>query len=133
MAKRKKTIDIKEPGIPPTAQEDDIFSKARHPETDYTLGTWAGKVQYRCRRCAFDTLDWARMQAHLLEHSPQPPAPAPSPILVADKRGNEVAAGAPAHDVAVPEGEEYEIELEEIGSTVGEDGNEHKTFTLKED
>lgn len=56
----------------------------------YTVGQWAGHPQFRCKECAFDTLDLDVMLEHLLRvHSvialnesappsePSPPTPLP--------------------------------------------------------
>ncbi len=69
------------------------------PRLPWTMGTWAGLAQWRCRVCPFDALSEAEMVAHVAAHvaarsetglsvSMEPPA-GPSGVLVADKYGNE--------------------------------------------
>jgi hypothetical protein len=50
----------------------------------YTLGSWKGITQYRCKRCPFDTLNLEDMQAHINARH----APAPSRIV--DRFGNQL-------------------------------------------
>lgn len=98
-------------------------------ELAYVVGNWAGLPHFSCVHCGFDTLDEAAMLEHIEAHrlgtvnlppdlTPNP-TPAPSPFST-----NENGEGGQA-DV-------FEVELEEIGSIVDEQGDEHKTFTVKE-
>jgi len=50
-------------------------------EIGYTIGQWAGKEQYLCRECAFDTLELDVMLEHLLRvHSVIASTPIPPPF-----------------------------------------------------
>lgn len=90
----------------------------------YEVGTWAGLPQWRCLLCGFDTLDEQAMLEHAGEHAGSPQRVDLTP-----------EQNPPLPFPAVEGGEEegvFEVELKEIGSTVDEQGNEHKTFTVKE-
>ena len=88
-------------------------------------------MHYQCTLCPFDVLDdEEQMLEHIqMNHRPHSaPRRAPS-ILVADRRGNDVT------DQDAADGELnnlFEVELKEVGSTTDEQGNEHKTYTIKE-
>jgi len=59
-------------------------------ERPYTIGTWRGFTQWRCKFCPWDTLEG---EAAILEHlrSAHAPSPEPkSPILIADKHGRQI-------------------------------------------
>lgn len=61
---------------------------ATEPE-HYSVGSWNGMVQYRCRLCAFDALDRGTIDRHHRErHAPPPPPPAPSRPRLLDRFGN---------------------------------------------
>lgn len=64
----------------------------------YTIGSWAGHIQYQCALCAFDCLDDEQdILTHIQEtHMPNPATRPPSGILIADKRGNEIQPEAQA-------------------------------------
>ncbi|RJP53624.1 MAG: hypothetical protein C4583_04360 [Anaerolineaceae bacterium] len=128
MAKKRETP----PPPPPQIKEHDLERGEAHEmlrklkEPAYLVGTWAGLRQYRCLSCEFDTLDenamFEHIEAHRLGTVNQPPAdPTPSPSP------NATSAFGEGDDAEV-----FEVELREIGSTVDEQGNEHKTFTVKE-
>jgi len=78
-------------------------------EQPFTLGQWKQYTTYKCKYCKFDTTEeevaWAHYQQHLRRGSPpQETQPAPSPILVADKRGREVQPAEPPVEIlAEPE------------------------------
>ena len=55
-------------------------------EDHYRLGAWKGIPVYYCAHCPFDTMDEAALLAHYQTYH----APAPSPVLIADKRGHEI-------------------------------------------
>lgn len=63
------------------------------PEPEhYSVGSWNGMVQYRCRLCAFDTLEREAIDRHHRErHAPPPPPPAPSRPPLFDRFGNPLA------------------------------------------
>jgi hypothetical protein len=53
-------------------------------EIGYTIGQWAGHEQYRCKKCAFDTLDLDVMLSicwgtSVIASAPLPFRPHPSP------------------------------------------------------
>jgi hypothetical protein len=67
-------------------------------EIGYTIGQWAGHEQYRCKKCAFDTLELDVMLDHLLRvHSVIASAPLPFPTSppapLQDGEGSERADG----------------------------------------
>ena len=105
-----------------TQSRGDASQKIKAEARTYEVGTWAGFPQWKCLLCAFDTLDEDAMIAHAEAHrdgtwnQTPPPEPNPPPL---PQREEEL-------------GEVFEVELKEIGSTVDEQGNEHKTFTVKE-
>lgn len=119
MARKNKKKPVREVMIeaPPTAETE-----------DYTIESWGGKPKYCCKLCPFDTLELGRMQAHIDMHLPEPPRPGGVPV--GDKRGNDVTARI---SETKEESEVIEVGLEEISSNVDEDGDEHKTFTMKEE
>lgn len=116
MAKKQKAESGRKSNLTPSP-----FPEGKQDIATYVIGTWAGLPQWRCLLCAFDTLDEQEMIEHAEAHGlgtaifpPEPPPLDPAP----DKEGEEA-------DV-------FEVELKEIGSTVDKQGNEHKTFTVKE-
>jgi hypothetical protein len=115
---KKKTVSMNPPAG--TSQVPVDIGEGTATTTPYTVGTWAGKTQYRCVLCAFDTLDEDAIFAHIETHRLGTPPPTPPQIQSTDlERGEEVE-------------EVFEVELEEVSSTIDEQGKEHKTFTLKE-
>lgn len=120
MVKRKKAEEAKAPEIPEASE-------------GYEVKQWVGKLLYICKTCKFDVLDDERkMLEHIQsQHRPRPvPRRAPS-VLVADKRGNDVTNQAAGEDDGNLN-HMFEVELEEVESTIDEQGNEHKTYTIKE-
>lgn len=113
-----------------------LLPQGDNVSAEYEIGMWAGKPHYRCLLCKFDTLNEDVMLGHIRAmHRPRfIPERAPS-VLVADKRGNDVTSLTPSPS---PEGrggaedEMFEVELKEVESTIDEQGNEHKTYTIKE-
>lgn len=100
---------------------------------EYEVGEWAGRAHYRCRLCAFDVVDSElNMLAHIqLKHRPRRvPRRAPS-VFVADKRGNDVSDTVVDDEDGGLNGV-FEVELKEVDSTIDEQGNEHRTYTIKE-
>lgn len=53
----------------------------------YTMGTWRGMRQWKCKLCPWDTLEG---EAKMLEHIASAHKPPPSPILIADKGGRQI-------------------------------------------
>lgn len=101
------------------------------PTKEYTAGEWAGHAHYQCSLCPFDVLDdEGKMLEHIqLKHRPHAaPRHAPS-VFLADKHGNDVTDQvADAGDL----NNVFEVELKEVGSSTDEQGNKHKTYTIKE-
>lgn len=85
--------------------------------TPYTVGLWAGKKQWRCLLCAFDTLDENAMFEHIDTHR----------LGLAQVRTDDDIRQDRDGETDV-----FEVELEEIDSTKDELGNDHKVFTIKE-
>lgn len=114
----EQAVELQEPEPVPVVEE-------------YTKGAWAGHDHYQCNLCPFDVLDDEdQMLGHIqMKHRPHSaPRHVPS-VLVADKRGNDVT------DQVAEDGELnnlFEVELKEVNSTTDEQGNEHKTYTIKE-
>jgi len=95
MGKRKSKV---EPVAEPDMQEE-IFEEAEEiwaeaepsppppgEEKPYILGTWAGRTQWKCKLCPWDTL---RGEAAMLQHIATKHAPPKPRILIADKSGRE--------------------------------------------
>lgn len=60
-------------------------------ERPFILNKWNGLTQWRCRFCAWDTLDGeAEAMDHYIARHAAPVAPAPSPILRVDRFGRPV-------------------------------------------
>lgn len=86
-----------EPGSPilATADPNEEVLHANTPEEEgevFELGRWGEFPQWRCRECAWDTLEGeeAFMEHYRAVHLPAPEAPRPSIIPIADRFGNEV-------------------------------------------
>lgn len=107
---------------------------------EYVSGTWKGIEHYRCELCNYDSFHEKAVLEHLvsrhnseaalerlveLEKSMTPP-PALTP--------SAADAAPPPIAPQLEEGSEdvFEVELKEVGSTVDAQGNEQKTFTIKE-
>src|SRR5574341_2047842 len=82
MAKKKavssEPLSVKQPTTPPTQE---VTTKG--DELPYTIGSWAGKPQYQCKHCEFDSLNFDVMLEHLIVvHVVVPikePTPPPAP------------------------------------------------------
>lgn len=100
---------------------------------EYTKGMWAGRAHYQCKLCTYDVLDnEEKILEHVqLMHHPRPVPKRASSVLVADKRGNDVTHQAASEDDG-DLNQMFEVELKEVESTTDEQGNEHKTYTIKE-
>ncbi len=61
-------------------------------EVGYTVGSWKGIVQYRCTKCAFDTVEGEQaMLEHIRKaHTPPPPPVVTLPLV--DRYGNPIRA-----------------------------------------
>ncbi|MFZ5856782.1 MAG: hypothetical protein ACOYZ6_08125 [Chloroflexota bacterium] len=107
-----------------TQSHGDALQTAESEARTYEVGTWAGLPQWRCSLCGFDTLDEQAMlehaEAHRLQAQNPPPSPTPDPSPNSENLGRGELE------------EVFEVELKEIDSTFDEQGNEHKTFTIKE-
>lgn len=100
------------------------------PAALYEVKDWKGKVLCVCPLCGFDTLVKIKMLQHLVgKHDSElalvalvdmeKDSPSPLPPLP-EGRGEEQP------------GDVFEVELVEIGSAMDAQGNEHKTFSVKE-
>ena len=128
MVKRKEKNRQVPPPAPPQIEEHNLERGVDATTTPYEVGSWSGLPQYRCLLCKFDTLNEDTIFKHIEETHQLGKQQSPS-VLVADKRGNDVT------DQVSSEGDlngMFEIELKEVSSTTDEQGNEHKTFTIKE-
>lgn len=111
MAKSKKKSSKQKAVSSAQPAASDEQNKAEAP---YELGAWSGMPLYKCKLCRFDTLSQEKIIAHLEEH-----------------RLGKISTQQQPPSQEVP-GEVYEIELKEIDSNVDQDGNVHKTYTVKE-
>jgi len=63
------------------------------PENPYfTMGSWNGFPQWKCKQCPWDTLDGegALMEHYAERHGPPPEPPKPVIIPIYDRWGNQV-------------------------------------------
>lgn len=113
---------------PPTPPQVEDHNLERREVLNYEIGVWAGLTQYRCKFCKFDTLHQSVIVSHIAEtHMKNADASTASETSTRSPLSEETQVS--------PEGDlngVFEIELEEVSSTVDEQGNEHKTFTIKE-
>jgi len=59
-------------------------------EPGFEIGQWRGMKQWRCRHCAFDTLDGeAAMRQHLMAHAP-PSEPVGSVVPMYNRQGHRI-------------------------------------------
>lgn len=66
MAKKKKEPEVKIPEV----------KKVKTIEDYYSIGKWKGFKQYKCKLCAFDTLEENVIKDHIKkEHMPKPIKP----------------------------------------------------------
>lgn len=71
----------------------------------YTIGQWAGKEQYRCKQCEFDTLDMDVMLDHLIRmHSAPVSNPSDQPAVFPTSTDR---SGEAAQDI-------YDVDLKEV-------------------
>lgn len=82
MARRRATM-VEEPA--PEGSRVLVYRREPDPDDLYEVGSWRGAPHYRCRRCAFDTLDAGNMLAHLDSHAGSEPA---TTILEVEYDGN---------------------------------------------
>lgn len=98
--------------------------KPVEPPADYLIGDWRGHAHYACKLCPYDVLNNEQaMIEHVKLHRARPGEPARPMEVTEPERAqpnDEAAAGV------------FEVELEEIGSEVAENGDVHKIFTIKE-
>lgn len=81
-----------------TKDKQDKAEEAKIPERGYTTGAWAGKMQYACRACAFDSLDLDVILEHLVRvhaiFDLQEPAPLEAtPAAPSEEEGEQKADG----------------------------------------
>ena len=121
MVKRKKTSEDKKAKAVISEQPVVAVTQPVH----YDIGSWAGIPQYRCKLCKFDTLHKDLIEQHIKETHLKVLNPAPSVNATTNNETDQVS----------PEGElngVFEVELKEVSSTTDEEGNERKTYTIKE-
>ena len=127
----KKTISDQRSAV--SDQESAVSgqrTEEAQPAALYEVKDWKGKALCVCPLCGFDTLMKIKMLQHLVgKHDSELALVAlvdlekdsPSPLpLVPEGRGKEQP------------GDVFEVELVEIGSAMDAQGNEHKTFSVKE-
>jgi hypothetical protein len=107
-------------------------SQSSVKEALYTMRIWRGKTQYVCPLCGADTFDKKIMLKHLVNKHDSELAL----VELVRLEGTSTPSPSPSADSAnLGEGNQedvFEVELVETGSTVDAQGNEHKTFTIKE-
>jgi len=76
----------------PQGHDVDIEAAGAAEPSAFEPGTWKGFPQWRCRRCAWDTLAGEEaILAHILEvHEPPLRPPSPPLVAVSDRWGREV-------------------------------------------
>jgi hypothetical protein len=107
-------------------------SQSSVKEALYTMRIWRGKTQYVCPLCGADTFDKKIMLKHLVNKHDSELA-----LVELVRLENKTPSQPPpnAESANLGEGNQedvFEVELVETGSTVDAQGNEHKTFTIKE-
>lgn len=100
-------------------------------ELPYLLGSWKGVDHYRCRKCSVDSFNKKSILQHLVDKHNSEEALA----MLVELEGPPASLRltpppAPPHQESVDE--VFEVELKEISTTVDAQGNEHKTFSVKE-
>lgn len=90
MAKKDDLMTLEEMGAV-ALDEFDGLGGSDKAERPFILNKWNGLTQWRCRFCAWDTLDGeAEAMDHYIARHAAPVAPAPSPILRVDRFGRPV-------------------------------------------
>lgn len=70
--KRTEKAETMEPG--PEGGRVLVYRREPAPDDLYEVGEWHGVAHYRCRLCAFDTMDAGNLLAHLDSHAGSAPA-----------------------------------------------------------
>lgn len=113
-----------------------LLVKEEARDLPYLLGAWKGVDHYRCRECSVDSFDKKIILQHLVDKHNSEDALAMLVELEGTTAPHLTPPPAPPHqESADGEGsveEVFEVELKEIDSTVDAQGNEHKTFVIKE-
>jgi len=78
MSKKKSVAESR-----PKEKKEEIQRPAEE-NLPYTVGSWKGIEQYRCKKCPFDTLNLVDMQAHISKRH------APPPGQIVDRFGNKL-------------------------------------------
>lgn len=105
-------------------------------ELPYLLGSWKGVDHYRCRKCSVDSFNKKSILQHLVDKHNSEEALAmlvelevPTPSVAV----RHLPQIAEERNLGEKEQDEvFEVELKEISTTVDAQGNEHKTFSVKE-
>jgi hypothetical protein len=103
----------------------------------YQVKSWKGKAMYVCPLCGMDTFEKMTMLRHLVcKHNSELALvelvelegknPTPSALRASPQNSESTNAGEKKL------GDVFEVELVGTGSAVDAQGNEHKTFTIKE-
>lgn len=100
-------------------------------ELPYLLGSWKGVDHYRCRKCSVDSFNKKSILQHLVDKHNSEEALA----MLVELEGPPASLRLtpppdPPHQESVDE--VFDVELKEISTTVDAQGNEHKTFSVKE-
>jgi len=72
MMARKRVAKTMEPA--PDGSRVLVYRREPEPDDLYEVGEWHGVAHYRCRLCAFDTMDAGNLLAHLDSHAGSAPA-----------------------------------------------------------
>lgn len=126
MVKKKKKAGDSRQNAEGSGQLSAVSSQQADLKRFYQTGAWAGIPQYRCGLCKFDTLHEHAIIDHLRE------------VHLIGKIPPTVAETSTNHDQETNQGADgdlngvFEVELKEVSTTFDEQGNEHKTFTIKE-
>lgn len=72
-------------------------------ELPYTLGEWKGLPQYRCKFCAFDTLNEPKILEHYASRHAPKPEPKPTPLIQSFDRWGNPLNPSPAAAETKPE------------------------------
>lgn len=70
--KRTEKAETMEPA--PDGSRVLVYRREPEPDDLYEVGEWHGVAHYRCRLCAFDTMDAGNLLAHLDSHAGSAPA-----------------------------------------------------------
>lgn len=117
-------------------QSPTISDETQVERVEYTIGAWKGLPHFVCAVCGFDAFFEVVMLNHLVDKHNSEMA---LERLVELEKDKVIPTPTPPASRALPlksedkaDGEVFEVELVETGSTVDARGNEHKNFVIKE-